>query len=140
MSFLLIGSGRVQVSHTGAEGLHAVIDVHHGMIVGEIALMRETTRTATVTALDEVTGWVGAHEAFATMLDVPGMMNKLVRLARQRLATFVAPIPMPLRVTPSCICGRCCPATTNVPSTGRSSSPAKRSTGGSSRPANPRRG
>lgn len=98
VSFLLIGSGRVQVSHTGAEGLHAVIDVHHGMIVGEIALMRETTRTATVTALDEVTGWVGAHEAFATMLDVPGMMNKLVRLARQRLATFVAPIPIPLRV------------------------------------------
>ncbi|KUI29410.1 acetyltransferase [Mycobacterium sp. IS-1496] len=97
VSFLLICSGRVQVSHTGAEGLHAVVDVHHGMIVGEIALMRETPRTATVIALDEVTGWVGAHEAFATMLEVPTMMAKLVRLARQRLAAFVAPIPLTVR-------------------------------------------
>lgn len=97
VSFLLIGSGRVQVSHAGVDGPVAVVDVQHGMIVGEIALMRETARTATVTALDKVTGWVGAHEAFATMLDVPGMMAKLVRLARQRLAAFIAPIPMRLR-------------------------------------------
>ncbi|BBY19759.1 acetyltransferase Pat [Mycolicibacterium litorale] len=96
-SFLIIGSGRVQVSHTGAEGLHAVVDVHHGMVVGEIALMRETPRTATVIALDEVTGWVGAHEAFATMVECPGMMDKLVRLARQRLAAFIAPIPITVR-------------------------------------------
>lgn len=97
VSFLLIESGRVQVSHTGAEGLHAVADVQEGMIVGEIALMRETPRTATVIALDEVTGWVGAHEAFATMLEIPKMMNKLVRIARQRLAAFIAPIPITVR-------------------------------------------
>lgn len=97
VSFLLIGSGRVQVTHTGSEGLHAVVDVHHGMIVGEIALMRGTPRTATVVAIDEVTGWVGAHEAFATMLEVPRMMDKLVRIARQRLAAFIAPIPVEVR-------------------------------------------
>lgn len=97
VSFLLIGSGRVQVDHTGVEGLHAVVDVHHGMIVGEIALMRGTPRTATVTALDEVTGWVGSHQAFATMLEVPRMTDKLVRIARQRLAAFIAPIPVQAR-------------------------------------------
>ncbi|KUI24404.1 GNAT family N-acetyltransferase [Mycobacterium sp. GA-2829] len=97
VSFLLLGAGRVQITHTGTEGPHAVVDVNHGMIVGEIALMRGTPRTATVVALDEVTGWVGGHEAFATMLEVPGMMDKLVRIARQRLAAFIAPIPLEVR-------------------------------------------
>ena len=31
------------------------------------------------------------------MLDIPGMMEKLVRTARQRLAAFITPIPVRLR-------------------------------------------
>ena len=31
------------------------------------------------------------------MLDVPGMMDKLVRTARQRLAAFITPIPVRMR-------------------------------------------
>jgi len=60
-------------------------------------LLRDAPRTATVVATERLTGWVGGREAFATMLDIPGMMEKLLRTARQRLAAFITPIPVHLR-------------------------------------------
>jgi CRP-like cAMP-binding protein len=96
-SFLLIGSGRVRVAHTGADGEAIEVEVPPGLIVGEIALLRDAPRTATVTVTEQLTGWVGGREAIAAMLDVPAMMDKLVRTARQRLATYVTPIPVTLR-------------------------------------------
>lgn len=97
VSFLLIGSGRAEVSHTGVDGHDTVVAVEPGLIVGEIALLRDAPRTATVVAVDRLKGWVGGREAFATMLEIPGMMDKLVRTARQRLAAFITPIPVSLR-------------------------------------------
>jgi RimJ/RimL family protein N-acetyltransferase len=97
VSFLLIGSGRAEVTHTGTDGHATVVTVKPGLIVGEIALLRDAPRTATVVATEQLTGWVGGREAFSTMLDVPGMMDKLVRTARQRLAAFVTPIPVKVR-------------------------------------------
>ena len=97
VSFLLIGSGRAEVTHTGADGHDTVVALAPGLIVGEIALLRDAPRTATVIATERLTGWVGGREAFSTMLEVPGMMEKLVRTARQRLAEFVTPIPVHLR-------------------------------------------
>jgi len=35
------------------------------MIVGELALMRDAPRNATVVAVDDVSGWVGGKEAVA---------------------------------------------------------------------------
>ncbi|KKF03190.1 GNAT family N-acetyltransferase [Mycolicibacterium obuense] len=97
VSFLLIGSGHAEVSHTGTDGHDTVVDVSPGLIVGEIALLRDAPRTATVVATEPLTGWVGGREAFATMLEIPGMMDKLVRTARQRLAAFITPIPVMMR-------------------------------------------
>ncbi len=96
-SFLLIGSGRAEVTHTGSDGVPTVSELSPPLIVGEIALLRDAPRTATVVATEPLSGWVGGHEAFATMLDVPGMMDKLVRTARQRLAAFITPIPVRMR-------------------------------------------
>jgi protein lysine acetyltransferase len=96
-SFLLIGSGRAEVTHTEDDGVPTTVELPPGQIVGEIALLRETTRTATVVAAEPLIGWVGGHKAFCTMLDVPGMMDKLVRTVRQRLAAFITPIPIHLR-------------------------------------------
>lgn len=97
VSFLLIGSGRAEVTHNGVDGHDAVAELHAGLIVGEIALLRDTTRTATVIATEPLTGWVGGREAFATMLEIPGMVDRLVRTARQRLAAFITPVPMQMR-------------------------------------------
>jgi protein lysine acetyltransferase len=98
VSFLLIGSGRARVTHAGSPDGHAiVVDVPPGMIVGEIALLRGKPRTATVVALDQLAGWVGDQDAFSAMLDIPAMMQRLVRLARQRLAAFLTSIPVRMR-------------------------------------------
>jgi protein lysine acetyltransferase len=97
VSFLLIGSGRADVTHAGVDGHDTVAELGPGLIVGEIALLRDTPRTATVVANGRLTGWVGGREAFATMLEIPGMVDKLVRTARQRLAAFITPIPVRMR-------------------------------------------
>jgi len=97
VSFLLIGSGRAEVSHVGIDGHDTVAESLPGMIVGEIALLRDGPRTATVIAKEPLTGWVGGREAFATMLELPGMVEKLLRTGRQRLAAFITPIPVRMR-------------------------------------------
>jgi protein lysine acetyltransferase len=97
VSFLLIGSGRAEVTHTGLDGHDTVAESLPGMIVGEIALLRGGPRTATVVAKESLSGWLGGREAFATMLELPGMVDKLVRIGRQRLASFIAPIPVQMR-------------------------------------------
>jgi protein lysine acetyltransferase len=97
VSFLLIGSGRAEVTHTGIDGHPTVVELTPGLIVGEISLLRDAPRTATVVATERLTGWVGGREAFATMLEIPGMVDKLLRTARQRLAAFITPIPVHVR-------------------------------------------
>jgi CRP-like cAMP-binding protein len=97
VSFLLIGSGRAEVTHAGADGHDTVAQLEPGWIVGEIALLRDTVRSATVIASEQLAGWVGDRDAFATMLEIPGMVDKLVRTARQRLAAFITPIPVRMR-------------------------------------------
>ena len=97
VSFLLIRSGEAEVTHNGVDGHDIVATLTAGMIVGEIALLSDTPRTATVIATSPVRGWVGGRDAFATMLAIPGMLDRLLRTARQRLAAFITPIPVCLR-------------------------------------------
>jgi CRP-like cAMP-binding protein len=97
VSFLIIDSGRAEVTHTGVDGHDTIAELTSGLIAGEIALLRDGPRTATVIAQEPLTGWVGGREAFATMLELPGMLDKLLRLGRQRLAAFLTPIPVRMR-------------------------------------------
>jgi len=97
VSFLLIGSGHAEVEHVGDGGEVSVVEVGPGLIVGEIALLRNAPRNATVTAIDELSGWVGGREAFGAMLDAPCMLDKLLRTARQRLVAYLTPLRVRLR-------------------------------------------
>jgi CRP-like cAMP-binding protein len=97
VSFLIIGSGRAEVTHAGVDGHYTVADLGPGVIVGEIALLRNGPRTATVIAKEPMTAWVGDRDAFATLLELPGMLDKLLRIGRQRLAAYITPIPVRMR-------------------------------------------
>jgi len=97
VSFLLIRSGRAEVRHVGDDGVDIQDAVSAGMIVGEIALLRDKPRTATVTTTEPLVGYIGDEAAFAMMAELPGITERLVRTARQRLAAFVVPIPVVLK-------------------------------------------
>jgi CRP-like cAMP-binding protein len=97
VSFLLISSGTAEVKHVGDDDVVIVEQVSAGMIVGEIALLRDIPRTATVTTTEPLTGWIGDSDAFARLVHIPGIMGRLVRTVRQRLAAFVTPIPVRVR-------------------------------------------
>jgi CRP-like cAMP-binding protein len=96
VSFILIQSGRAEIRHTGDDDAVVVDEVCAGVIVGEIALLRDRPRTATVTATESLFGYVGNEKAFSVMADLPGVSERLLRTARQRLAAFVTPIPVVL--------------------------------------------
>ncbi|HME79031.1 MAG TPA: GNAT family N-acetyltransferase [Mycobacterium sp.] len=97
VSFLLISSGAAEIRHVGGDDVVTVEQVTAGMIVGEIALLRDIPRTATVTTTEPLTGWIGDNDGFARMVHIPGIMSRLVRTVRQRLAAFLTPIPVTVR-------------------------------------------
>jgi CRP-like cAMP-binding protein len=97
VSFLLISAGTAQVRHVGDDGVVVIGEVSAGRIVGEIALLRDAARTATITTTEPLTGWIGDRTAFASLADIPGVKDRLLRTARQRLAAFITPVPVRLR-------------------------------------------
>ncbi len=94
--FILIQSGRVEVSHANDDGTVLVDEAAAGVIVGEIALLRDRPRTATVTATEALTGFVGDEKAFVAMVDLPGVSERMLRFVRQRLAAFITPVAVTL--------------------------------------------
>lgn len=97
LTFLLISSGSAVVKHVGDDGAVVVNEVTAGMVVGEIALLRQGLRTATVTTVTELTGWIGDEHTFHDMVQIPEVMGRLVRIARQRLAAYISAVPIRAR-------------------------------------------
>lgn len=96
-TFMLIGSGRAEVTHVASDGEQTVIELSPGLIVGEIALLRGAERSATVVVTEPLTGWVGGRDAIAAMLEVPSVADRLLRTARQRLVAHITPMAVRLR-------------------------------------------
>jgi protein lysine acetyltransferase len=97
VSFLLISSGTAEIRHVGRDGAVAVGEAAAGTIIGEIALLRNMPRIATVTTAGPLTGWIGDNDAFTLLLHIPAVMPRLLRTVRQRLAAFITPIPVRVR-------------------------------------------
>jgi CRP-like cAMP-binding protein len=97
LSFLIIVSGEIEVGHTDTEGQTLTACLSGNLIVGEIALLRNASRTATVIATEDVFGYVGYEPAFQRLLEIPDIALQLVRTARQRLGAFLTPIPIEAR-------------------------------------------
>jgi protein lysine acetyltransferase len=95
--FLIIADGSAAVQHTGPDGATAEINVGAGRILGEIALLRHSMRSATVIAAEDLSGWTGDDDAFDQLIELPGVLAMLVRTARQRVAEFIEPITFRLR-------------------------------------------
>jgi len=94
--FLLLTSGHALVAF-GEQGAQKVTAVPEGSILGELALLRGTPRSATVTAVTETRGLIGGRAAFTRLLAIPGVLEKVVIKARQRLAGDLVPVPVTLR-------------------------------------------
>lgn len=94
VSFILLQSGRAEIRHVGYDGSVFTDEITAGSIVGEIALLRDRPRTATVTAAGCLSGYIGDKTAFAALADLPGVSHRLLRILRQRLAAFIVPIPV----------------------------------------------
>jgi CRP-like cAMP-binding protein len=97
--FAIIAEGEVAIRHQDEDGDVVEIAVPERQIVGEIALLRNSARVATVVAVTDIVGYRGTGEAFDELVELPGVLNHLVRTARQRLAAFVDPVPIRLKKT-----------------------------------------
>jgi CRP-like cAMP-binding protein len=97
VSFLLISSGTAEIKHVGADGGLIAGLASPGTIVGEIALLRDVPRIATVTTAEPLTGWIGDSDGFDRLLQISGVLPRLLRTVRQRLAAFITPIPIQVR-------------------------------------------
>jgi protein lysine acetyltransferase len=96
-SFLLVTRGEAAILRDDGGGEHEVATVGPGAIVGELSVLRGAPRSATVTATLPLTGYAGDADAFAALLDVPGVAERIARTARQRLAANTRPVEVTLR-------------------------------------------
>ncbi len=96
-SFLLVVAGEAAVVRDDGRGEHRVGTIAPGSIVGELSVLRSAPRSATVTATSPLTGYAGDGHAFAALLEVPGVAERIARTARQRLAANTRPVAATLR-------------------------------------------
>ena len=66
--FLIIASGQADVTKSTGHGISKVAELHGGEFVGEIALLNGVPRTATVTAVTDVTAYVSNAAEFREIL------------------------------------------------------------------------
>ncbi len=94
-ALLLTGSAAITRASVGGDELLGVAGP--GAIVGELALLRATTRTATVTADVACEVAVGDLADLHFLIDLPGVHDQVRDLASARLAQDVSPVKAVVR-------------------------------------------
>ena len=92
-TFGLLLEGRVAVTRDGPAGENLLAEVGPGSILGELALLRDRPRTATLTAIEPVQVAVGGRDALGLLLHIPAVYGRVRQLASARLARDVRPVP-----------------------------------------------
>ena len=95
--FALLVRGSVAVTRTTPTGPQQLAVAGPGSIGGELALLRNQARTATVTARSPGVALVGDADDLDFLLDLPGVHDRIRDLASARLAQDVRPVPTELR-------------------------------------------
>ncbi len=100
-SMFIVSSGRVKVTKTGDQGKEIVLaHLTDGAFFGEMALLSESPRTASVIAEEETLLFQVSRETLASVVDsYPSVKHALLRFYRQRLLSNLmatSPIFRPL--------------------------------------------
>lgn len=95
--FALLVRGSVIVSRTTRTGSETLAVAGPGSIGGELALLRNQARTATVTARGPGVALIGDTDDLDFLLDLPGVHDRIRDLASARLAADVRPVVVALR-------------------------------------------
>jgi len=99
-TFVIVLDGEVAASRSSRSrpGLRVALGTgSRGALFGELATVTGEPRRATVTATTDVTAVRGDVGAFDALVAIPGVMDRLVDLATQRLAEIAQPVPATLR-------------------------------------------
>lgn len=86
-------SGSAVVSRDGRD----VAEVGPGSVIGELAMLTRSRRQATVRARTPVDAVLADVADFDVLLGVPGVRDRLARIATGRIATNATPVPAALR-------------------------------------------
>ena len=92
-TFGLLLEGRVTVTREGSGGDSRLDEVGPGSILGELAVLRNRPRTATLIAVDPVRLAVGDRDALELLLHIPPVYQRVRQLASARLARDLRPVP-----------------------------------------------
>ena len=81
----IVGSGSLQVTIADQDALRTVGMAKDGEPLGEMSLLHDTARGATVTAVTKTTLYVATPREFRSLLgNVPSFESKIVEIARKR--------------------------------------------------------
>lgn len=91
-TFVILLEGAVAVSRATRSGSGSLGVGATGAIFGELSTITGEPRRATVTATADVVAAAGGVEAFDALIAIPGVLDRLVDLATQRLAEIARPV------------------------------------------------
>jgi CRP-like cAMP-binding protein/RimJ/RimL family protein N-acetyltransferase len=96
-AFFVVLDGEALVTRRVGAAPQVVVVLRPGSIIGELGLLRQRVRAATVLVTQPVLALRGDAAAFAALLDVGGVRQRLAKLVAGRLAMFAPIVPVLLK-------------------------------------------